>query len=60
MGVPGSYNGAKAFSAETARNIDEEVLKIPDESHVEARRLLGQNRAALDALINTLAWSKRR
>jgi cell division protease FtsH len=54
LGVPGAFNGAKPFSEETTRVIDEEVLKILDESHAEARRLLGQHRGALDALVKAL------
>jgi cell division protease FtsH len=37
---PGGYGGTKAFSDETAEAIDNEVLKIINESHEEAKRLL--------------------
>ena len=40
LGGSGGYGGEKPFSEETARAIDEEVLRIIDESHEEARRLL--------------------
>ena len=49
-----SYEGTKPFSEDTARLIDSEVLRIIAESREEARRLLTQHRAALDALANAL------
>jgi cell division protease FtsH len=52
-GVPG-FSSTKPFSEETARKIDEEVLKIIEESHQEARRLLTKHRAALEALVKAL------
>jgi cell division protease FtsH len=54
LGVPGAFNGDRPFSEATARTIDEEVLKILDESHAHARRLLGEHRRALDALVKAL------
>jgi len=51
---PEGYGSAKPFSEETARAIDEEVRRIIDESHVEAKRLLVDNRARLDALAQAL------
>src|SRR5215207_1824171 len=50
----GGYPGEKSFSEETARAIDEEVLRIMDESHDEARRLLTEHRNELDALARAL------
>jgi len=46
--------GAKPFSEETARAIDEEVRRIIDDAHREARRLLDRHRDALDALARAL------
>src|SRR5439155_274130 len=46
--------GPKPFSDETARVIDEEVLKIITESHDEARRLLVAHRRQLDQLADSL------
>jgi cell division protease FtsH len=54
LGGPGGYGGEKPFSEETARAIDEEVLRIIDESHEEARRLLTKYRRELDALAKAL------
>ena len=51
--LPG-YSGASAFSEETAKVIDAEVLKIIGESHKEAKRLLTEYRKQLDALAETL------
>jgi cell division protease FtsH len=48
------YDGARPFSEETARAIDDEVHRIISESHIEARRLLGEHRSALDALAEAL------
>jgi cell division protease FtsH len=42
------------FSEHTARAIDEEVHKIINECHDEARRLLREHRSALDALARAL------
>ncbi|HEX2742055.1 MAG TPA: AAA family ATPase, partial [Rubrobacter sp.] len=53
-GGGGGYPGEKPYSEETARAIDEEVLRIIDESHEDARRLLTQHRAELEALAQTL------
>ena len=54
LGGPGGYGGEKPFSEETARVIDEEVLRILDESHEEARRLLTKHRKELEALARAL------
>jgi len=53
-GGGGGYFGAKPYSEETARIIDEEVVRIIGECHEEAKRLLEQNRGALDALVAAL------
>jgi cell division protease FtsH len=54
LGGPGGYGGEKPFSEETARAIDEEVSRIIDESHEEARRLLTKHRKELEALAQAL------
>jgi cell division protease FtsH len=54
LGGPGGYGGEKPFSEETARAIDKEVLRIIEESHGEALRLLTKNREELDALAQAL------
>jgi len=50
----GGYPGEKPFSEVTARAIDEEVSRIIDESHEEARRLLTKHRGELEALARAL------
>jgi cell division protease FtsH len=50
----GGFPSEKPFSEETARDIDEEVLRIMDESHEEALRLLTKHRRELDALAQAL------
>ena len=50
----GGYPSEKPFSEETASAVDEEVLRIIDESHKEARRLLTKHRKELDALAQAL------
>jgi cell division protease FtsH len=54
LGGSGGYTGEKPFSEATAEAIDAEVLRIINESHEEARRLLSQHRKQLDALAETL------
>jgi cell division protease FtsH len=54
LGVANGYGGEKPFSDETARTIDDEVLRIINESHDEARRLLTQHRKQLEALATAL------
>lgn len=54
QGPSAGYTGAKPFSEQTAEIIDEEVLKIINESYQEAQRLLRENRAALDKLAQAL------
>src|SRR5215218_5765166 len=50
----GSFPSEKPLSEETARDVDEEVLRIMDESHEEALRLLTKYRKELDALAQAL------
>jgi cell division protease FtsH len=50
----GGYPSEKPYSEETARAVDEEVRRIIDESHKEARRLLTKHRKELDALAQAL------
>ena len=54
LGGSGGYVGEKPYSEETARTIDEEVSRIIDESHEEARRLLTEHRKELEALTQAL------
>ena len=46
--------GAKPYSEETAKLIDSEVARIIKECHEEAKRLLGEHRASLEALVAAL------
>ncbi|RJG04220.1 ATP-dependent zinc metalloprotease FtsH [Noviherbaspirillum sedimenti] len=48
------FGGARGFSEETARRIDDEVQRIIGECHAQARRLLEQHRAQLDSLVAAL------
>jgi cell division protease FtsH len=48
------FVGDKPFSEETGRIIDAEVLRIINESHEDARRLLSEHRPQLDALVEAL------
>jgi cell division protease FtsH len=50
----GGYPGEKPLSEETARAIDEEVSRIIEESHEEARRLLTKHHGELEALARAL------
>ncbi len=54
LGVMGGYGNQRPFSEKTAETIDAEVQKIINESHEEAKRLLGANRMELDALAEAL------
>jgi cell division protease FtsH len=54
LGGSGGYTGEKPFSEATAEAIDAEVLKIINESHDKARRLLSAHRKQLDALAEAL------
>ncbi len=53
---PGGWGGggSSGLSEETARAVDQEVLRIISECHAEATRLLQQHRKALDALATAL------
>jgi len=46
--------GEKPFSEQTASLIDAEVQRIINECHEEAKRLLRENRRALDGLVGAL------
>lgn len=48
------FIGSKPFSEETARAIDEEILKIINDSHQQAKTLLIKYRKELDALAKAL------
>ncbi|GGG28049.1 ATP-dependent zinc metalloprotease FtsH [Pontibacter amylolyticus] len=50
----GSFPGAKPFSEATAEAVDKEVLRIINEAHEEAQRLLTKYRKELDALAHAL------
>ena len=54
LGGSGGYGGERPYSEETARAIDEEVIRIIDECHDEARRLLSEHRKELEALARAL------
>jgi cell division protease FtsH len=54
LGGSGGYGGEKPYSEETARTIDEEVIRIIGECHDEARRLLTEHRKELNALAAAL------
>lgn len=48
------FGAEKPFSEETARVIDAEVMRIINESHDDAKRLLSAHRKQLDALVAAL------
>jgi len=52
--APLSSDGTRPVSEATARDIDDEVRRIIEESHLEARRLLTAHRGELDALAKAL------
>jgi cell division protease FtsH len=52
--VPGESGIERDFSEETARLIDGEVRRIVETEHARARELLGERRAALDAIAREL------
>jgi cell division protease FtsH len=52
--LPGAIGADKPFSEETARVVDAEVLRIINECHDEALRLLREHRKALNALVEAL------
>ena len=53
-GGNGGFMGSRPYSEETAKIIDMEIVRIIDECHQEARRLLEENRKALDSLVSAL------
>jgi cell division protease FtsH len=54
LGAAGGLMGSKPFSEATARVIDDEVHRIIDECHNDAKRLLTLHRKQLDALVQAL------
>jgi len=54
LGVGAGLALEKSISDETARRVDLAVLRIIDDCHTEAMKLLQQHRKALDALVNAL------
>src|SRR5688572_22030564 len=54
LGGAAGFSATKPFSEETARIIDAEVLRIIEECHAQARRLLREHRGALDAIAQAL------
>jgi cell division protease FtsH len=54
LGVAYAGGGGEPFSEETARLVDTEVFRIIDESHDQAKTLLGKHRKQLDALAQAL------
>jgi len=54
LGGPAGFMGEKPFSEDTGNLIDAEVQRIINECHEEAKRLLREHRAALDALVAAL------
>jgi cell division protease FtsH len=54
LGGTAGLGAEKPFSEETARVIDAEVMRIINESHDEAKRLLNAHRKQLDALVAAL------
>jgi cell division protease FtsH len=53
LGGMGGYGG-REVSEETAKKVDQEVLKIINECHEDARRLLNEHRMQLDSLAAAL------
>jgi cell division protease FtsH len=51
---PAGFGGEKTISEQTAALVDAEVQRIINECHEEAKRLLREHRAALDALVAAL------
>jgi cell division protease FtsH len=54
LGGPGGYGAEKPISEGTARVVDSEVLRIINECHDEAQRLLTKHRKELEALARAL------
>jgi cell division protease FtsH len=52
--MPAGFGGERPFSEQTAALVDAEVQRIINECHEEAKRLLREHRAALDALVAAL------
>ena len=50
----GGLPSDKGYSEETARTVDAEILRIINECHERAKRLLEEHRSRLDALARTL------
>jgi cell division protease FtsH len=53
-GPAGYAGGDSPFSEQTAALVDSEVLRILNEAHEEAKRLLREHRPALDGLVSAL------
>src|SRR5690606_24787982 len=51
---PDGFSGEKPYSEETGRMVDAEILRIINECHAEARRLLEMHRHQLDLLAEAL------
>jgi cell division protease FtsH len=54
LGAMAGYGSERPYSEQTAETIDAEVLKIMNESHEEAKRLLSAYRRQLEALAEAL------
>ena len=54
LGRTAALGAERLVSEATAQTIDAEVLRITDECHAEALRLLREHRAELDALVAAL------
>ena len=54
LGTMAGYGSEKPFSEEMARIVDDEVRRIINECHDQAKKLLNEHRAALDALVHAL------
>jgi cell division protease FtsH len=54
LGAMGGYANERPYSEQTAATIDAEVLKIMNEGHEEAKRLLSTYRKQLEALAEAL------
>ncbi|HKB55496.1 MAG TPA: ATP-dependent zinc metalloprotease FtsH [Ramlibacter sp.] len=58
LGGAAGFAGDKPFSEQTAALVDSEVQRIINECHEQAKRLLGEHRAALDGLVAALLESE--
>jgi cell division protease FtsH len=54
LGGPASFGGDKPYSEKTGDIVDAEVLRIINDCHEEAKRLLREHRPALDGLVAAL------